>query len=235
MESSAVPKITDKLLRLYSEAALLNADELLAEAALLLDHRHNARAYFLAVACIEEAGKALLAFDAQKRNLSDPAVCTKLKASMENHAQKITYALGIMALGNKEPHKALQKALDLIFDLRNGREPSMYTDLRANPDRVQSPTGIIRVNAAIDCIRLADHCLTYARRHVKEKTPLATTVAQDRLFTMKPRRFQEMLNNEDFWWYYITRMESGQQDMAEAVLGYERDHLKTGTPFNAAK
>ena len=79
MGSTHLPNLTATLLLSYSEAALRNADELLSEASLLRDHDHMARAYFLAVACIEEAGKALLAFDAQNRNLSDPAVCTKLK------------------------------------------------------------------------------------------------------------------------------------------------------------
>lgn len=50
---------------------------------------------------------------------------------------------------------------------------------------------------------------------------------------MKSAKFQEMLSTEDFWWYYISRMGAGQQDIAEAVLGYERDHIKTGTPFSA--
>ena len=72
MGSPHTPKMTADLLRAYSEAALRNADELLVEASLLRDHGHMARAYFLAVACIEEAGKALHAFDAQNRNLSDP-------------------------------------------------------------------------------------------------------------------------------------------------------------------
>ena len=52
---------------------------------------------------------------------------------------------------------------------------------------------------------------------------------------MKSNKLQEMLKIEDFWWYYISRMEAGQQDLAEAVLGYERDHIKTGTPFRPAK
>ena len=79
MGSPHLPKLTTTLLRFYSEAALRNAEELLTEASLLCHHDHMARAYFLAVACVEEAGKALLAFDAQNRNLSDPVVSTKLK------------------------------------------------------------------------------------------------------------------------------------------------------------
>lgn len=49
---------------------------------------------------------------------------------------------------------------------------------------------------------------------------------------MKSGKFQDMLKKDDFWWYYISRMEAGEQDLAEAVCGYERDHIKTGTPFS---
>jgi len=68
--------LTPELLREYSGAALDNASELLAEATLLLQHGHRARSYFLAVASIEETGKALMAFDGQGRNLADPVVVT---------------------------------------------------------------------------------------------------------------------------------------------------------------
>jgi AbiV family abortive infection protein len=233
MGSSHLPKLTTTLLKLYSEAALRNADELLAEASLLRDHDHMARAYFLAVACIEEAGKALLAFDAQNRNLSDPAICTKLKMSMENHGQKINYALSMWALSSPDQRKALKVALDKIVHVKRGREPSMYSDLRAAPDRAQTPREIVRDRAARDCVRLAENCLAYAHSHVINKTPAEFTNAQNWLFTMKPAKFKEMLNTEDFRLYYLSRMEAGQQDIAEAVLGYERDHIKTGTSFCA--
>lgn len=231
MATPHTPKFTADLLLSYSEGALFNAKQLLVEAFLLLDHDHNARAYFLAVACIEEAGKALLAFDPQKRNLSDPAVCTKLKAKMESHEQKITYAIGIWAMNSSEPRGAVVVALDLIFHLQSGREPSMYSDLRINPDRVETPPEVVRASAAKDCVRLAENALAYADRHVKERVPLQFTPDQDKLFTMKSGKFQEMLNNADFWWYYLSRLEAGKLDIAEVVYGYERDYIKTGVLF----
>jgi len=79
-------KFTVDLLREYSAAALHNANELLREASLLCTNGHAARAYFLAVASIEETGKALQAFDAQGRNLADSAVSAKLRRSMEDHS-----------------------------------------------------------------------------------------------------------------------------------------------------
>jgi len=233
MDAPQYPKLSADLLRAYSEAALQNAEELLAEASLLRDHGHMARAYFLAVSCIEEVGKALQAFDAQNRNLSDPAVCTKLKAGLENHAQKINYALSIWALNGSEPRRELEVALDLIMHLKRGRGPSMYSDLRSDPDRVQTPREIVRAEAAKDCVRLAEHCLTNARRHASEKTPASFTTAQDRLFTMKAAKFQGLLKTEDFWWYFISQMEAGQRDIAEAVAEYERDHVKTEKPFRS--
>lgn len=235
MGSTRFPKLTLTLLQSYSAAALRNADELLAEASLLRDHGYMARAYFLAVACVEEAGKALLAFDSQNRNLSDPAVCTKLKKSMESHGMKINYALSIWALNSSDQHKALKVALELFVDVKHGREPSMYSELQTAPDRAQTPREVVRESAARDCVRLAEDCLAYAHRHVIEKTPARFTTAHDRLFTMKFAKFQKMLKTQDFWWYYISRIEVGQQDIAEAVLGYERDHIKTGTPFGGAQ
>lgn len=235
MGSSHLPKLTKTLLDAYSKAALRNADELLAEAALLRDHDHMARAYFLAVACVEEAGKALLAFDSQNRNLSDPAVCTKLKKSMENHGMKISYALTMWASSSPDQRTALNVALDLMVDVKRGREPSMYSDLGTVPDSVQTPREIVREKAARDCVRLAENCLEYSHRHVMEKTPAKFTSAQDRLFTMKSAKFQKFMSTEDFRRFYISRLEAGKQDIAEAVLEYERDHIKTGTPFSSGQ
>ena len=150
---------------------------------------------------------------------------------MENHAQKIAYALCKWALGSSDQEEALKVACDLIYDLQCGREPSMYADLRTNPDRVQMPHEVVRTIAARDCIRLAENSLEYAHRHVRERAAPKFTSAQDRLLTMKSAKFQEMLNTEDFYWYYISRLEAGQQDIAQTVLGYEREHIKTGTLF----
>ncbi|WP_340161169.1 AbiV family abortive infection protein [uncultured Hoeflea sp.] len=233
MGSPHLPKLTTSLLHSYSEAALRNADELLVESLLLRDHAHMARAYFLAVSCIEETGKALLAFNSQNRNLTDPAVCKKLETSMVSHEKKIIYALSIWAISSPDPREAMKMAIDMIPDVKHGREPSMYSELRTDPDRVQTPREIVRVSAALDCVRLAENCLAYAHSYVREKIPSKFTTAHDRLFTMKPAMFQELLSVEDFWWYYISRMEAGQHDIAEAVLGYERDHSKTGKPFRA--
>ena len=231
MGSPHLPKLTTALLQSYSGAALRNADELLAEASLLRDNGHMARAYFLSVACIEEAGKALLAFDSQYRNFSDPAVCIKLKRSMESHPHKINYELGCWALNSPDQHKALKLFLSLIVHLQRGREPSMYSDLRTDPDRAQTPSEIVRDSAARDCVRLAENCLAYAHSHILEKKLANFTSFQDRIFTMKSEKFRNILNNEDFWWYYISRMEAGEKDMAKAVFGYERDYIKTGTRF----
>lgn len=234
MGSPHKPQMTASLLKSYSEAALRNADELLVEARLLHDHGHMARAYFLAVACIEEAGKALIAFDSQNRRLCDPAVCAKLKKAMESHDWKIITALAAWASSSPERTAALKVAMELVYHLRHGREPSMYTDLRSQPDRAQTPREIVRNAAARDCVRLAGTCLAHAHGHVSRQVPANFTAAQDRLFTMKSAKLQQILNNEDFWCYHISRMGTGQHDLAQSVLGYERDHLGPGIPFHAA-
>lgn len=231
MRSQNFPNLTAALLRSYGDHALRNANELFVEASLLLKHDHTARAYFLAVASIEEAGKALLAFDSQNRNLSDPAVCKALRTRMERHDDKINYALSTWAFNSPDSKNALKVALDLIIHLKRGREPAMYCDLKTDPDRVQLPSVVVRPTAARDCVKLAGSCLAHASKHVREKTPENFTVAQDKLFAMKHTQFQDMLNNEDFWLYHISRMQVGQHDIAASVDGYERDHIKSGKLF----
>ena len=140
MRSTITSKLTAELLDAYSKAALSNAEELLKEASLLRDHDHMARAYFLAVSSIEEAGKALLAFEGQHRNLSDPAVCTRLVAGLKNHTQKINYALSMWALNGSDPRGDLQVALDLIGQLGRGRESSMYSEIGGTLPILCAPT-----------------------------------------------------------------------------------------------
>ena len=99
---------------------------------------------------------------------------------------------------------------------------------------MQMPRDVIRTNAARDCVRVAANSLANAHLHVSEKVPSKVTPAQDRMFTMKSGKFQKMLSTEDFWWYYISRMEAGHLDIATTVLGYEQDYVKTGMLFRAA-
>lgn len=173
-----------------------------------------------------------MSFDSQNRNLTDPAIYTALKRNFGDHARKITYALSIWAMKGTDPHEGLKVAIDLAINLKRGREPTMYTDLLTNPDRVQIPSEIIRPTAASDAVKLAEKCLTNAYRHIREEAPTKFTIAQDRLFTMKQKKFQSILNTEDFWWYYISRIENEQQDIADAVLVYERDFILAGKRFH---
>ncbi|MEK6900815.1 MAG: AbiV family abortive infection protein [Nanoarchaeota archaeon] len=227
-------QFTPELLREYSNAALGNATELLKEASLLHKHGHVARVYFLAVASIEEIGKALQAFDAQGRNLADSAVASKLKRAMEDHSQKITAAFTAWLLASSNLPEAVMPAINLMIHLKHGREPSMYTDIRFDSSKVQVPAAVVREKAAYDCVRLAADCLAHAKKHVAEKTPEPRTRAQDQLFAMKSGQFQKIANTADFWWYYIAQFKSGQQDLAEVVIRYQEEYVTRGRRFKDA-
>jgi AbiV family abortive infection protein len=234
MSADEYPVFNAELLRTYSEAALMNSADLLAEAELLLAHEHHARAYFLAVAAIEEAGKALQAFDAQNRNLSDPAVRTRLRAGMEDHSHKLSYVLATWGMNSENPYGGLEKGINLAVHLKYGREPAMYSDLRVNPDRVQIPKEVVRQIAATDCVRLAQGCIEYARRHVKEKKPFDITGDHDRLLTMKPKKFRDLLNNADFWLFAVELFANGNRDFARAAIEYEEKFSNKGLRYRRA-
>ncbi len=233
MTKSESFRFTVDLLRKYSTAALRNASELVEEASLLYAHGHMARAYFLAVASIEETGKALQAFDAQGRNLADSAVTVKLKRAMEDHSQKITAAFTAWILATPNVREEVMPTVNLMIHLKRGREPSMYTEIRFDLSKVQVPTTMVRKVAANDCIRLAKSCLAHTEKHIAEKTPEPRTRAQDQLFAMKSGQFQKIANIEDFWWYYIAQLESGNQDLAQAVIQYQKQYVMKGQRFKA--
>jgi AbiV family abortive infection protein len=226
--------LNPELLRSYTDAALDNAAELHAESKLLVVNGHNPRAYFLAIACIEEVGKAMMAFDGQNRKLDNPAVVSKLRKNMEDHSTKITYAFMPMIVASTDQRQAVEVALDLMTNLKRGREPSMYSDLRSDPDRAQRPREVVRETAARDCVRLSGDCLAHGVSHVQEKQPQQITRAMDMFFTMKRSDIQKMLKTEDFWWYYIARRERGDLDWAEALIGYYKEHIQPGTLFKSA-
>lgn len=223
-------RFTIALLRDYCDAAIKNASELLGEATLLQTNGHSARAYFLAVASIEEIGKAIQAFDAQGRNLADSAVTAKLRRSMEDHSQKLTSAFGAMLVASPDIRKDAMPVVDLMIHLKHGREPSMYTDIRYEESEVQVPAVMVRTAAANDCVRLARDCLRLARKHL-ENAPQTRSKADDQLFAMKSGLLQKMLNTEGFWWYYISQKESGKEDFASAAVDYQRDYFSKGKTF----
>lgn len=224
-------RFTVDLLRDYCTAALQNASELLEEASLLFSNGHSARAYFLAVASIEETGKALLAFDAQGRNLRDSAITAKLRKAMEDHSQKITAAFTAMLIASPNIRDAVMPLVDVMIHLKRGREPSMYTDIRYGESNVQIPAAMVRDVAARDCVQLARDCLVHTQNHIAKEKPEIRSRAEDELFAMKQGLFQEMANTEGFWWYYIARLESGERDFAAAAVAYQRDFVSKGIAF----
>jgi AbiV family abortive infection protein len=224
-------KLTPQLLGQYADAALSNASELLEEATLLFENGHHARAYFLAVASIEETGKALLAFDGQLRNLADPAIATKLKRTMEDHSSKIRSAFVGGLVSSPAVREAIMPAVDLMIHLQHGREPSMYTEIRSDTATVQSPSKVVRETAAQDCLRLAGNCLTSTSKHIAETKPSQKTKADDELYAMKGTELLKIMNTEDFWWYYIAQLESGLKDFSMAAVQYRKEFFIVGKAF----
>ncbi|MDQ3565341.1 MAG: AbiV family abortive infection protein [Pseudomonadota bacterium] len=224
--------LTVDLLQRYSLAALQNAAELLEEAALLEAQGHQARAYFLAVASIEETGKAHLAFDARSRDLANSAVASKVRKSFEDHSSKITAAFTPWLLASSDIASSAKAAVQLMVHLKIGREPSMYTDVGEDGVTVQSPSTAVRPYAARDCIRLARDCHAHARRHIETKERTKTTRAQDQFFAMKPSVARQMLNTEDFWQFHIDRLKAGHNKFEESVILYHGQYYQRQVKYN---
>ena len=220
-----------QLLAEYSNAALANAEDLIAEAQLLYDNGHFARSYFMAVAAIEEIGKAFIAFEAQGRNLQDSAVTGKVRRSLEDHTKKINAAFLASVFSHSDLRKELMGIIDLMITLKYGREPSMYVDIKYPSGEVEHPNLLVRKVAARDCIQLAMRCHSKTSEHLRSKSPISRTKYDDEFYGMKDKKVRELFNTEDFWWFYINRAEDGAKDISEAVALYQRDFLKIGKKF----
>jgi AbiV family abortive infection protein len=112
-------QLTKSTLIELSKAALENAEALVGEAEKLLDGKHFARAYFLAVAAIEEIGKSALAFNAAGRDLDNPRVAKAAREKFLDHKSKIISAFG------PSLHLSQKDGLEEAVEVTILRKPSM--------------------------------------------------------------------------------------------------------------
>jgi AbiV family abortive infection protein len=228
------PYLSLEVLQNYCDGALRNAAELAEEAALLCENARFARAYFLAIASIEETGKAAMAFDARGRDLTNKEVFDRLLQSFATHSEKITSAF--VPWFAAHPHKVREMALpmaDIMVALKNGREPSMYSEIRSDNHQIQLPSAVVRPKVAQDCVRLAVDCLETARSHVADRSPTKFTPVQDQLFALKPAKYQRTMKNPDFWWFFLAELESGRPDLAASVISYRERFELAGLKFRS--
>jgi AbiV family abortive infection protein len=227
-------ELTVQLLTEYRDAAIVNARELVAEAGLLLQHGHQARAYFLAVAAIEETGKAVQAFDGMGRNLKDSAVSQRLKIQFGDHSIKINSAFVPWLVASPDIRAEVMSFVNTMIDIGHGRELSMYVDVKPNGGAVSMPGEVVRSIAAENCVRLAKAVLTHATPHVMQIKPKVRTKVQDEFFAFK-QAFLKMANTADFWEYYIFRMEAGDKALEVAVTTYHAQFHSKGMLFAPQK
>ena len=136
-------EVHDEFLKEYGNASIGNAHQILDAAKILLSKKSFAIAYFLAVAAIEEAGKAYMALASRARNFSHKGLEKKVQEMFENHSQKISSAFVGWISKSSTPDESIKAAVDLMIHLTRGRGKSMYVD--AKPDNSLSiPSQIIR-------------------------------------------------------------------------------------------
>ena len=150
---------------------------------------------------------------------------------MEDHSQKITAALTPMLLSSPNPAKALMSLVGLMIDVKNGRQPSMYTDINYLDSKVYVPRDVVREPVAVDCLHLGRDCLDAVHKYLTGNSPQFRSVADDAVFAMKPDHFQKILNTEGFWHYYIAKQEARVHDFSEVVVSYQREYSSKGRTY----
>ena len=218
--------LTENHLENYMKSSLTNSKQLIDEARLLASNRHYARAYFLAIASIEESGKAHTAFEAKGRNLNNPGICKNIKAKFENHSNKITSGFAAWIQASSSPREAIEASIELIVDLKYGREKSMYVDVIEDTNKISSPDNQIRPKAANDSIEIAINCLHHTEKYIKSNIPTTKTSFQDKFFCINQNTLTKMMNNRDFWEFYLSELGSGKMTLEKAAVTYHDNYYK---------
>ena len=224
--------VHDEFLTEYGNASIKNAQQILDDAKILLSHKSFARAYFLAVAAIEEAGKAYMAFASRGRNLSDEGLKKKVQEMFENHSQKIGSAFAGWIAKSSNPRESVEAALDLMIHLKHGREKSMYVD--ANPDNSLSiPMEIVRPAATIDSVKVAENCLHHTKTHISENHPPSFSSFDDKLFCLRSEKIHEICNNDDFRGYLLSELkQTGRKfNFSKAIVTYHDKYFSRRKRF----
>lgn len=223
--------LTDELLVSYREAALDNSRQLIEEAQLLLSKEYYARTYFLALASIEETGKAQILFDAMGRDLSDLGLCNMIKKRIEMHSYKIISAFIAWLQKSENQKEAVQEYVDITVHLKRGREKSMYTDVKSNILGLSKPNEVVRPVAARDCLHIAVNCLHHTEQHIKNSSPRKTSKYEDKLYCLNTDKMTKMMNTEDFWEYYIDQLKQGNNDHAMTSVKYYDEYFSKNQTF----
>lgn len=202
-------------------AALANSEALLQEASALLSANHYARAYFLAVASIEEVGKAAISFNAAGRNISDQKVAKAVRNKLLDHKSKIisAFAPSLHLTDKQNLSEAIEATMALTGDLRRGREPSMYTEILSDGS-VRTPSELVRPVAARDVVRLAQHCLIRAQSYIPNSQPPRASAANDFFYTQSATKLREIMGHEQFSGFYLDRIKAGSPDLEEAIYAF---------------
>jgi AbiV family abortive infection protein len=224
-------QLTSALLRAFRKAAVENARELQYEASLLLRHNHFSRAYFLAMTAIEEIGKSVQAFDALGRNVTDPAVSTRVKLNFDDYAKKMSASVFPWLLFEPDRRHEVMSFIDSLIESKRNIEPSLQMAIDPQSAKVMVPSAIVRPAAAQKCVQMAQTIFAHAAPHVMESPPKIRTKVEDEFFAMKPQVLVTLTNNADFWQYYISCMKTGDAAFEAAISEYSRKYYAKNVKF----
>lgn len=226
-------KLTHEHLSSYGLAAFKNAEQLKRESRLLFDNFCFARAYFLAIASIEEVGKAFMTYDAKTMNLSDPGIVAKIKANFEDHSAKITSAFIPWTHKSMNLKESVDVAVELMTHLSFGREKSMYVDVNEIDDSISEPNKQIIEIAARDALTVAENCFHHTKEYCENNRFTSKSTYDNKLFCIRSSNNIKMMSTIDFWKYYIHELEKGETDHAKIHVTYHDSYFKKKKLFES--
>lgn len=165
-------EMTSLLLLEWSQKAASNSAQLAAEARLLFDANHSARAYYLAHMSAEESSKSILLHCIHMSGT--PVSKSKVDLLLRNHKKKIEFIVSFAVSESQALKSALSNLQsELISHLNDMKNDSMYVS--CEDGRAVSPEGRITASDAAAYLGAAEGLLSLANSlliHHLSETPL---------------------------------------------------------------
>lgn len=160
----------------WSQKAALNSAQLAAEARVLFDAKHTARAYYLAHMSTEESSKSILLHSMHK--LGTPmSELHKIDTLLRDHKKKIEFII-LYASSESETFKSQLSTLktELIAHINSLKNDSMYVSCKdrkviSPEDKIAGIDVAVHLGAAESMVDIANSLLTHYSSGTPKVTP----------------------------------------------------------------
>lgn len=132
-----------------------------------------------------------------------------------------------MVVQNKGIKEGIKDTIKIVRGLEVGREKSMYVDV-LDDGTVTVPNSIVTEKNAEDATRLAAHALKSTIEYISSNNPYQFSRLEDKFLEVSKEKATKILEEEDFWEYYVDQVtKNPQANFTEYLIKYREEYFCT--------